>query len=101
MHECSHVIFGPRQTHGFAVWRVFTLIYFEPRQKLPALVSGRPTHREGPSLRDVFAERETGKFYVKPYTHLPDVRSADLHGIVDIRSQRSPSRVIASSFAWS
>ena len=82
-------------------WRIFARIFLEPRQKLPARNSGRLTHREGSSLRDLFAERETRKFSVKPYTHLPDGRPADLHGIVDIRSQRAPSRAIASSFAWS
>jgi hypothetical protein len=53
MHEASHVIFCPRQTHGVAAWKVFTLIYFEPRRKLAALDSGRLAHREGPSLRGV------------------------------------------------
>jgi len=56
MHECSHVIIGSRQTHAIAPWRVFTLILFEPRQKLAALESGFPARRQGPSLRDIFAE---------------------------------------------
>jgi hypothetical protein len=83
MHEESHGIFGPRQTHRIAFWRAFTPTYFEPRQKPAALDSGRPAHREGPSLREVFSEREIEKFPVKPirqHTHLPDGRSADLRG---------------------
>jgi len=56
MHVCSHVIFGSRQTHGFAFWRVFTLAFFEPRQQSPARVSGRLAHREGHSLRGLFAK---------------------------------------------
>ena len=85
MHEASPVIFGPRQKRAMALWRVFARTYFEPRQKPAALNSGRLAHREGPSLRDLFAERDTERFPVKPirqpirqHTHLPDGRSADL-----------------------
>jgi len=58
MHEASHVIFAPCQTRALASWRVFTPIFFEPRREPPARNSGRLVHRQGPSLREVFSERE-------------------------------------------
>ena len=98
MHECSHVIFAPRQTHDVARHHDFPRGHASNLARNPRrAASGRLAHREGPSLGDVLSEREVVEIHVKPirhpirrHTHLADGRSADLR--LQARARGPPYR---------